>query len=178
MEGLNGNDAGSKRRGISHLDDARLYTATTEELAVLIRGPSNFIKNLNKPAPFNALTIYTSAKNFLEKLKSVLVNHQADYVSKFLYFLNTPMGHTRKLIIASLRMFLAACGCTVVTQGTIKEFARFVLKVFSAKLSKTCRRFPQTPILHIQLRWELGRLLNRFQRLVISAGQVLLRGKR
>lgn len=53
VESLNDDDAGSKRPRISHLHEIWLYKAITEELPIVIRAASKFVKNLSKPARFD-----------------------------------------------------------------------------------------------------------------------------
>lgn len=50
---MNGDDAGSKRLGISHFDNIGFYTATREKLPVFSRVASNFAKKPIKPATFH-----------------------------------------------------------------------------------------------------------------------------
>lgn len=65
VEGLIGDDAGSKSLSISHFDCIGLYKATTEELPIIFRAESNFVKKPSKPASFYVSTFYTSLKIFL-----------------------------------------------------------------------------------------------------------------
>lgn len=56
IESQNADDAGSKRLGISHLDQIELYRAIIGKLTILVRATSNFIKSPSKPALFHATT--------------------------------------------------------------------------------------------------------------------------
>lgn len=64
VKSLNGDDAGSKRLGIFHFHDIGLYTVTIEELSILIRAKTSFVKNANGPAPFHTTTFYISTRTF------------------------------------------------------------------------------------------------------------------
>lgn len=64
VKSLNAEDSGSKRLEISYLHDNELYTATREELAILIGAARNIVKKPSKPASFYSLTFYTSKTIF------------------------------------------------------------------------------------------------------------------
>lgn len=53
---LNTDDVTSRRLGIFHLDDARLYKATREKLPTVITVASSFMKNPNRQGYFHAPT--------------------------------------------------------------------------------------------------------------------------
>lgn len=59
---LNGDDAESKRVGFSNMDDITPYTVTREELLILIRVTSNFVKNPSKTIFFHAPTFCIRAR--------------------------------------------------------------------------------------------------------------------
>lgn len=81
VEGLNGDDVGSNSLGISHLDDIKIYTPTTEELPILNTAARSFVKDSNKLAPFYMTTLYTSEKKFFEELRAVFVIHRTEPAS-------------------------------------------------------------------------------------------------
>lgn len=66
VESLIPDDTRSERLRMSHLNDIGLYTATTEELPILITVLRNSLQIPKKPAQFHASTFYTSAKMFLD----------------------------------------------------------------------------------------------------------------
>lgn len=107
MESVNDEDAEAKRLGISNVNDIGLYTATPEELSILIRVVSSFVRNPNKPAPFLAPTINTNTKIFLEKLRAVFVHHCTDSALEFVEFFNTPTSHTCMTGILLFHLFFS-----------------------------------------------------------------------
>lgn len=46
------------------------------ELPALISAEGNYVKNLNKSAPFHNSTFYNSVKTLLEDMKAVFVDHE------------------------------------------------------------------------------------------------------
>lgn len=86
VESLNADHAGLKRLGISHLHVNSLYTVTAEEIIILIRLVSNFVKNANEPVSFHAPTFCTSAKMFMGELRAVFVDYHVDSASDFVVF--------------------------------------------------------------------------------------------
>lgn len=107
LKSLSGDDAGSKGLGILHLDDIRFHIATTEELMVLIRAGSNFVKNANKPACFRVFTFYSSAKKFLGEQNAALVDHRTVSASKFVEFPTTSMSRSRTMSMLLLQIFFS-----------------------------------------------------------------------
>lgn len=97
--------------GISQFDDLGLYTTTTEELPSLIRVASNFMKNLNTPAPFHVPTIFTSAEAFLEEQRAVFIDHRTNSALELAEFFNKHISHTRTTRILVLQTFLS-CMCS------------------------------------------------------------------
>lgn len=65
-----------KSLGISHLENIGLYTTTVEDIQIIIRVASSFVKNRYKPAPFHARTLYTSVKTFLRQVRAEFVYHR------------------------------------------------------------------------------------------------------
>lgn len=80
VESINADSARSECLGVSHLDDIGLHTAITKELLVLIRVARGFVKNAEKPPPFNEPAFRTSARWFLGDLRSRNLNHCREFV--------------------------------------------------------------------------------------------------
>lgn len=86
LESLSGDDSGSKRLGIFHVDDNWLQTVTTKKLPTPIGVTRNFKKNPNKPASFYASTFHTKTKMILGELSAVFIDHHTDSASNFVEF--------------------------------------------------------------------------------------------
>lgn len=78
--------------GISHFNDDGLNRANTEKVLVLIRTAGNFVENRTKPAPFHALTFYSSTRTFLKELNAMFVDHGTVSNRKLVEFLNDLMS--------------------------------------------------------------------------------------
>lgn len=71
---LNDGGATSKSLGIFHLDNTRLYIATSKQLSIVISGAKKFVNYLIMPAPCHATTFYNSPKMFLRVQEAVFVD--------------------------------------------------------------------------------------------------------
>lgn len=153
VESLNGDDTGSKRLRIYYWNAIKLYTATAEELPVLIRAGRKAMKNQNRPARFQGPKSYTNAKMLLGKPRAVIFDHRTESSLNFVELFNTLMPHTPMTSICLLQAISGACVCSAMFQSTESHVGRLSLKVVRFGISEKCRRFSRPLIPHSGRCW-------------------------
>lgn len=153
VKSFNSDDVASRTLQISHLDDNKLYTATTEELPILIIQGSKFVKNPNNQVTFHTLTSYSSAKMFWEEPRAVFLDHCIEYALDLLSFWTQICLICAQQAFSCWECYSPVCVCTSSTQRTGKEFTNLGLKVVSSRFSETSRSFSRTLILYSRRRW-------------------------
>lgn len=107
VESMKDENAGLKRLGINNLNEIALYNATTEELPIIIRAASNFVKNPNKVTLFHAPTFCNSVKRFQGKLRAAFVDQHTDSTLKCFEYLKKDMSRMRTTSIIPFQTFFS-----------------------------------------------------------------------
>lgn len=119
VQTVKGNDAGSKRLDMPPLDDNGLLTVTTQELPIFFRAAGNFVNYHNHLAPFQAPTMYTSARTFLKMTTALSAITIQTATGSFINFLNALCFHTHTTCILRLQILSSADLCISIIRAHI-----------------------------------------------------------